>query len=296
MMTSDCQCSCHNGPHYTCDVPGGCGSTGCGRNETRRGTCFAGEHCRARDPITKKAAATADPLCGACLEGAERDTRALVYDYLDLAQLHEASMSQAINEKTDGSKDSPLLIAGHVEALQAELVHVLTTWEYEVRVTARLSDPRARVPIADWHTTLTRPAPEPKVRAGHAVQRAVAILAPRMRMLSLIGPTAVCPTGVEDDPADVAGWEAIHHLTALHKRARSYLGRTRRTLALHGTCANDDCTTHALYRNEPAFAEDEPPVWCDACKTTRPYRDYEHFMVNLAWPKQPADTREQVAA
>ena len=49
MMTSSssCGCSCHAGPFHTCDVPGGCGSTGCGRNEPAPGNCPG---CRLRDP------------------------------------------------------------------------------------------------------------------------------------------------------------------------------------------------------------------------------------------------------
>ena len=31
--TCPVDCDCHNGPHYPCSVPGGCGSEGCGRAE-----------------------------------------------------------------------------------------------------------------------------------------------------------------------------------------------------------------------------------------------------------------------
>jgi hypothetical protein len=31
--TCPVECDCHNGPHYPCSVPGGCGSEGCGRAE-----------------------------------------------------------------------------------------------------------------------------------------------------------------------------------------------------------------------------------------------------------------------
>jgi hypothetical protein len=31
-------CTCHNGPHYECSEPGGCGSAGCGRGEVRECT------------------------------------------------------------------------------------------------------------------------------------------------------------------------------------------------------------------------------------------------------------------
>lgn len=32
-------CTCHNGPQYACDEPGGCGSAGCGRPRTTGETC-----------------------------------------------------------------------------------------------------------------------------------------------------------------------------------------------------------------------------------------------------------------
>lgn len=251
--------------------------------ETDQRTCNADTTCKAYDPVGRHAYPTNDPLCHACLDHAERDIRTLTYDYLDLAQLHEASMSQAINEKTAGSKEKTMLLVGHVEALQAEIVHVTTTWEYEVRVTAHLSDPQTLVPVADWHTTLTRRTPPPRMRGGAAVQRATAIIAPRLRMLSLIPATAVCPTGVEDDPQDITGWEAALQLADLHGRCRGVLGRTRRTLSLHGVCPNPACSAQALYRQEPRDYLDEQPVWCDTCKTQRPYADYEHFMVRLQW-------------
>lgn len=262
-------------------------------NDTR--TCLADIHCKAYDRTAGHAYPTDQPLCDTCLDHAEPDVRSLVFDYLDLAQLHEASMSQAITEKTGGSKEKQMLLVGHVEALQAEIVHVLTTWEYEVRVAARLSDPTTLVPVADWHTTISRPVPDPKVRAGALVQRATTILAPRLTFLSRLPATAVCPRGVEDDPVDVAGWEAVLQLADLHRTCRSVLGRTRRTLSLYGTCPRRSCRAEALYRHEPSDPGDEPPVWCDACKTERSYDDYEHFMLYLAWPPHPDDEAEEAA-
>lgn len=243
--------------------------------------CFSGDHCRNR--TNGQPYPTSDPLCETCLDHAGRDVRNLVFDYLDLAQLHEASLSQAINEKTRGSKDSPMLISEQVDALQQEIVHTALTWEYEIRVACRLSDPTTLAPLADWHTTISKPQPVAQVRPGAALQRAVTILAPRLRQLSLLPATAVLPTGAEDDPQDVTGWQAVHHLQSLHQRAKAMLGRTRRILSLHGTCPTD-CGAQALYRQEPREHHDEPPVWCDACGSTAPYAAYEHFMVNLVWP------------
>lgn len=269
--------------------------------ETR--TCLSEIHCKAYDHLTRQPADSLDPLCPACLDAGTRDTRSLIYDYLDLAQLHEASMSQALAEKTAGSKETQMLLVAHVEALQAEMVHVTTTWEYEVRVAARLPDPETLAPVADWHTTISRRTPVAKFRPGPAVQRAVGILATRIRLLSLLEPTAVCPTGVEDDPADVAGWEAVHHLQSLHGRAKATLGRTRRTFWIPGECWACDAkpipgVDGPLCRSEPHRFEDPMQVSCDHCHATRPYPDYDEYMATAGtrWPGQVPDLNGRVAA
>lgn len=39
-MGATCSCFCHTGPYAACDIPGGCGSIGCGRDhKTRTGGC-----------------------------------------------------------------------------------------------------------------------------------------------------------------------------------------------------------------------------------------------------------------
>ncbi|MGX6605639.1 hypothetical protein ACWKSP_26425 [Micromonosporaceae bacterium Da 78-11] len=264
-------------------------------------TCLNDTHCKAYDNLAKHAADTPDPLCPDCLDTAERDVRGLVYDYLDLAQLHEASMSQAITEKTAGSKEKTMLLVGNVEALQAEIVHTLSTWEYEIRVAARLSDPYNSAPVADWHTTISHPAPLAKVRPGFAVQRAAGIIAPRMRLLSRLPTTTVCATGIEDDPVDMIGAEAVQHLQALHQRARATLGRTRRTFWVPGECWTCNARPTPgidgpLCRSEPLKYEDPMQVACDRCHASRPYPDYEQYMATLLWPDAVTDANVRIAA
>lgn len=301
MGEATCTCTCHNGPHYPCDQAGGCGSPGGGCHTPTTGRCNSGIDCKAADPHTKQGCATRDPLCQACLDHAHRATTSLTYDYLDLAQLHEASLSQAINEKTAGSKEKTMLLVAHVEALQAEMVHVTTTWEDVLRAHQRLHNPNDRVPVAAWNTTLTRPVPPAKVRGGAAVQRAAGIIAPRLRALSLIEATAVCPTGFEDDHTDVAGWQAVHHLTDLHRRARSTLGRTRRTFWITGECWACDArhtpgVDGPLFRAEPRFEGDPMQVECHKCHNARPYADYEYYSANVFWPNVDTDALVRVAA
>ncbi|WP_250029763.1 hypothetical protein [Paractinoplanes maris] len=252
--------------------------------------CNSGEQCRAFDPVAKHAYPTTDPLCRACLEHAQPAIRGLVFDYLDLAQLHEPSMSQAIAERASGSKERPIPISQHVEALQAEIIHVATTWEYELRVACHLSDPHNSAPIADWHTTLTKPVPLAKVRPGAAVQRAIGVIAPRLDRLAALPATAVCPAGIEDQPVDMCGWQAVQQLTDLHGRARAMLGRTTRRFWIPGECWA--CQAHPvrgvdgpLYRSEPRFEGDPMQVNCDKCSAYRAYPDYETYMATLLWPE-----------
>jgi hypothetical protein len=259
------------------------------------GTCLSGPGCKAFDPVTTQPHPSSHPLCRACLDAAERDIRGLVYDYLDLAQLHEPAMSQAIDEKTSGgSHESPMLLAGHIEELQAEIVHVLSVWEYEIRVAYRLSDPRTFAPL--WrrtvydHLELTAGARQLRpARPGAIVQRAVGILACRVDRLAALPPTVVCATGVEDQPVEMCGWEAIHQLQGLHSRARGALGRTTRKFWIPGECwtcdaAPIDGVDGPLWRSEPRHDGDPMEVHCGTCGASRFYADYETRMATLRWP------------
>ncbi|MEU8334821.1 hypothetical protein [Micromonospora tulbaghiae] len=240
--------------------------------------CANGPRCRNQHPHTQQPATTTggSPWCSTCLDRPARDIRNLTVDYLDLAQLHEASLSQALHDRTTGSHESPLLIAGHIEALQAEIVHVATTWEQEVRAAARLATPEQRAPVAAWHTTITRPTPVGAGRPGHQVQRAATLLAAHIHTLAALPATTVYPTGCEDQPTDYTGADAIEHLQALHQRARAMLGRTRRTRRLPGTCP--DC--HAdLNQQEPLHPDDDCPVYCaNQCGMQWTYTQYEQWM------------------
>jgi hypothetical protein len=269
------------------------------------GTCRSDQHCKAHDGRT--ACSTSRPLCDACLEAAGHDIRPLVYDYLDLAQLQAPAMSQAPSEHTSGGgHEAPIPIAEYPEALQAEIVHVLSTWEYEIRIACHLSDPNTFAPL--WRATLydqfnlgTRNMTTHKARAGSVVQRAVATIAPRIERLAQLPPTIVCPTGIEDEPVEIAGWEAVHQLQALHQRARGALGRTTRKFWIPGECWACDARPRPgedgpLYRSEPKRFEDPMQVSCSKCHADRPYPDYETYMSTLLWPDVATDANVRVAA
>ncbi|MET0416038.1 MAG: hypothetical protein ABW022_08460 [Actinoplanes sp.] len=257
------------------------------------GYCRSGPACKMHDGVNPYP--TPRALCDGCLSAAEPDVRGLVFDYLDLAQLQEPSMSQAINQRVSGgATEAPMPLAGHVDELQAEIVHALSVWEYELRTACRLSDPGTYAPL--WRTTvydhirLQYDTPvTTKARGGHLVQRAVSVVAPRLDRLAALPDTLVCPTGVEDEPVHMAGWEAVHQLQMLHRRARAALGRTTRRFWIPGECWA--CAAHPLrgvdgplYRSEPRHHEDPMEVHCSPCGATRPYPDYETYMSTLLWP------------
>ncbi|MEV2239506.1 hypothetical protein [Micromonospora sp. NPDC049891] len=235
--------------------------------------CTSDTRCRAYNTITKQPAdVTSLPLCDPCLTAAHRDIRNLIYDYVDLEQLQAPTLSQALNMQPAGKAAPPMPLNGAAEALQAEIVHVATTWEDVVRD----------------HTNLT-PRPGGTIRPGAALQTAITTLTTHLRALASVEAADVYPTGCEDTPTTLTGWEAIHHLQHLHQRARGMLGRTHRTTHLPGTCSG--CGQDQLHRDEPRHAEDPCDVYCAACHTTWPHDDYQQYVTQLVWP-----TRSRAAA
>jgi len=253
------------------------------------GTCINDHTCRGDHTSLR------GPLCDTCLDDAEHDIRNLVYDYLDLAQLHETSLSQAITEHTTGgSPESPMPLVGHIEALQAEIVHATALWEHALRAVARLHNPCTFTPlwrtrVYDHRNLITGRVTVDQARAGALVQRGIGIIAARIDLLAGLPAATVCPTGIEDEPQPMHGWEAVHHLQHLHKRSRAALGRTVRKTWIYGDCWTCGARQRRgeegpLYRAEPRYPDDPMQVNCADCHSARPYRDYERFMTELQWP------------
>ncbi|MCX5066636.1 hypothetical protein OOJ91_12180 [Micromonospora lupini] len=249
--------------------------------------CISDIRCKGYDHVAKHPAWTdpGSPFCEACLAAARRDVRTLLYDWVDLAQMQAPSLSQAMNAQPGARRDPPMPLRGDPEALQQEIHHVLTTWETEVRAAAGLAD----LPPLSQH--------------GAAVQRAVTILEPRVRLLSALPPTAVYPTGCEDPVTDLAGWEAVEHLQRLRARARSMLGWTFRSRWVPGDCwacdgRDADDKDGPLFRAEPRYEQDDCEVWCARCQQHRPADEYDEYVQTLRWPgtitaTSPAEPAEQ---
>jgi hypothetical protein len=239
--------------------------------------------CREWDPYSKTPGwAVAGPLCETELRVAARDVPMLLFDFLDLEQMLPRPLSQALDGQPSGKPGPPTPLALAPEALQAEIVHVLTTWEVEIRAGCNLSDPPTFGPNLPWHTTVSKRPPLARVRPGAAVQRAVGVLAPRLDVLARMPATAVQATGTEDPCEDVYGWEAVLHLCRLHARARSMLGRTRRTAQLPGDCSG--CGAFDLRRDEPRDEGDPCPVYCGRCARQWSDDEYQRYVSLMVAP------------
>ncbi|MFI1194066.1 hypothetical protein ACH4T9_12525 [Micromonospora sp. NPDC020750] len=247
--------------------------------------CVSDTRCRAYDRLAKPPAAAPVhncPLCADCLTAAERDIRSLVYDYVDLEQLQAPSLSQALNMQPAGKAAPPMPLNGAAEALQAEIHHVTTLWADELRRRHRLARGPRTIIVGAWHTTRSNPPPQARRLPGAEVADAVATLTPRLTDLARNPPVTVYPTGCDDDPTDLTGWEAVHQLQHLHQRARGMLGRTHRTTHLPGTCST--CGLDELHRDDPRHQHDPCDVYCTNCHTTWPHTDYQQYVTQLVWP------------
>lgn len=217
--------------------------------------------CRAYDRPSKQPAELWERalLCQLCLEVAERDVRALVLDYRDLEQHLPPSLG-VWQFGSRGGADSPLPLRSSVLDLQIDIWWLTTAWCDVVREADRLSD-------APSH-----------VRSGWAVQDAVKILAPRLRLLAEVESATMWdyPTSTPGDRcSEVPGWRGVLDLAQLHQRARRALGLTapRKEHCAGVPCRNPDCDLKLLYR-VPGTDE----VQCDGCGLWYDRSSYESWV------------------
>ena len=186
-------------------------------DEEHTGTCMAGVPdekgrggCRWYDPLTKKPY-PAGPLCDGCLEPAESDIRKLVWDYRDLEQHLPPSLG-AWGDGQPKGKSQPLPLNEHVMSLQRDIWWLATAWEDVLRDVDRLSM------VGDWSK---------RRRDGLAVQQAMVIIEPRVRLLARLGPCEMWAYPGHEGATEVEGWQGVLDLAKLHQRARAALGLTQ---------------------------------------------------------------------
>lgn len=174
--------------------------------------CLAEARCRARDEHGHPADDTL-PLCFWCLEGAQRDVRALPLDYRDLEQ----HLPRSLGRHGDGMPhtrhvDAALPIDEDVLDLQREIWWLCTAWEEVAREAAGLPM------VADWSK---------RRRDGLAVMEAARVLAPRLDVLAQVDAAELWGYPGSTGAVSVPGWQGVLDLGGLHRRARGALGLNR---------------------------------------------------------------------
>lgn len=228
--------------------------------------CLAADRCRGYDPTTDTPADAAHgtPLCQPCLATADRDIPLLTHDYRDLEQLLPKPISQWDDGMPGHTADAPIPLRLDVEALQAEIWWLATTWAEILTDRHHLHDP-----------------PNP-VRHGHAVQWAVRILAPRTEALARIPPVQLVSYPRADPDTAVRfrsvqlsyipGAQGLLDLSRAHQRARHMLGLTEPVYTLPGYCQARSC-------GRPALRVDNggDTVWCERCGAAMTRDDYDRL-------------------
>jgi len=227
-------------------------------SEAAVGRCRTGDRCRWRDR-TGPALVDGLVVCDGCLATMDRSVGGLLWDYVDLEQL--IPMATSRGQLVSGTREPASLLSLHVEALQRAIWHTVTTWEEIIRERAALSEPTVGV------------------RPGWAVQRAIEVIRPRMRLLINVEPVAVWPDGFTGVPADRSGVDAGLAFVSLHNRARVVLGLTRQTDELYGLCWMYSMR-HPTGCGWPTLRRDagSETVYCANCSARCSWDNYRSYL------------------
>jgi hypothetical protein len=223
--------------------------------------CMAGAHCRALDEHGHPAQ-TDVPLCFWCLEGAERDVRALPLDYRDLEQhLPRGTSVPAAGMPRTRHVDAGLPINEDILDLQREIWWVLTAWEDVTREAAGLP------PVEDWSK---------RRRDAVAVVAAVRILAPRLDVLAQVPAAELWGYPGTDGAITIPGWQGVLDLSALHRRSRGALGLNRDEGELIVGVACPRCELRSK------LVRDADGVSCRSCQGRLELAEYAGWVVQDA--------------
>jgi hypothetical protein len=244
--------------------------------------CAAADRCvdrRSEEP----GLAEDGPLCEGCLSAGEWAVNALVRDYADLEQHLPPSLGVWGDGQPASRDDHPVPLNLAVEELQRVIWWVLTTWEEVVREREKLSD------------SVTR-----GVRAGWAVQAAVQILQPRVRLLAKIPPVLLADyPGLDEDErwhhagvelADVPGWRGVVDFRRLHDRAQRLQGLLREYPQICWGVICRECDLVNTVCREPVRREGDPVVYrCGSCGLVYDENEYDRWVGLLAEHARPRE-------
>lgn len=197
-----------------------------------------------------------EPICDSCAESAAHEIALLPLDYFDLKRdcaRHFGTSDVKIARPYPRGVE---LVDLFVDELCSDIAWTLTVWEPPVREAARLAGEAST-----------------GIRAGWAVSVAARVLAAHVRTFAGLRAVTGYADGLAAGPVVRDGRDGIAALRALHARARSRLGLTRRVFTLPGECSQ--CCAWSFRR-----ADGSDTVWCAGCGGRWTFDDYQRY-VNL---------------
>ena len=206
--------------------------------------CHNAERCVAYDRATKTAPwVDRCPLCEDCLAVTARDIRRLPHDHNDLEDhLWLDQLGQHLDSQPIGCGETPMPMAGHVDALQRQIVHVIGTWDEIMRDRCGLSGAGAD------------------------------LLAAHVERLAMLGPQVINGPTRHDPPVEQTGLDAIADLRHLHRRALAVTGITSDTRRLPGYCPKRTCGYPGLRHDNGS-----DQVHCVRCGHVQTLDDYDRY-------------------
>ncbi len=224
--------------------------------------CAIGDDCREPGFLGSDAV----PFCPSCLRAAALEIPDLYEQYVRVARRLVPAGGASVDEPTSRPKPSsrpPLNLAA--DALMRRITMVCGQWEDQLRDHLGLE----QVPG--------------NVRSAFAVHRACALFAGRLLDLIAMPPRVFydCQT---ERLVRLDGIHAVINLRALRRRAIEFLGTEEAVIRLPGDCPG--CGALALHRHDGGDV-----VWCEQCKRSWPYPEYERYVSLMTDDRVVAKTR-----
>lgn len=234
-------------------------------NEDHR--CYRGLRCAAWERVDEqRMGAQINPsrgFCDTCTRHVSNAITELPTDYVEL-ELVIAKQSGGGGEPVSGSRERPIPISTHVEALQRLLPFETSTWAELV----------AGLIGVTWDSN----AMDRHARPGWVLQRAVGILSNSLSAFLALQPTPRRVWGHSGNLSyfeDQSGLDGALTLLDLHHRARAATGQRKLVHRLPAPCPR--CDTQALER-----ANGEDVIDCRACARRYSRDEYEKLCTLLA--------------
>lgn len=266
-IPASCDCACHNGPHYACTVPGGCGHL----------------H-RVVSTLVGELIEQVYGLCPTCELVVADAISSLPHDYVSLRIAQYRGLAPSMGEVVAFSRELPIPIS-----------LTFATLADQIEVTAMaFVEPVAEKLGIDWDRTSTpklvgRYGEKPRYRGPVLLDKATKLLTDAIDTLVAIPLWEYRLWGEEGwDFVEVDGVDAALMLLALHQATRATLGLTRVTITMQAECPH--CEAQSLVKQAG-----KDLIQCQLCRRWFTELEYQQWSIVVIGGKKPPKKSRRIA-